>query len=117
MPFKPGQSGNPGGRSKALQRLEKKLHGLTGKALRKLDGLLDHQDGSVALGAIREVLSRTLPVPKQSLAQIAAAAAGGAAGGHAAALRAIAERRALVAVDVQHEEVTATPLDRVSDSE
>lgn len=116
--FVKGQSGNPGAKTAAQQRLAKMLYGLTPKAIKTLDELLDCPEQAVRLGAAREVLARSVPVPKQSLAQIAAAAAGGAAAGHLTALREIAERRIAAPGDQAkliegHVEEVSTPCNRV----
>lgn len=96
------------------RRMAKAVQNLTPKALKRLAELIDSPEGSVALGAVREVLARTIPVPKTSLAAVAAAAAGGAAAGHMAALREIAERRlAADQAKVIEAESMSTPLDRV----
>jgi len=66
--FKKGVVANPfGGMPRAKVMALKKLEGLTGKAIAKLERLLDDANGSVALGAAREILDRNLGKVKQNV--------------------------------------------------
>jgi hypothetical protein len=113
MPFQKGNPGNPGGFSRAQIKTRKMIEGLSMKAVRRIDQLIDSTDEQVALAASKLIVDRVAPVPKAQPTNVNIAIGGG----HAAAVRAIAERRQLVALPVPEDEVTATPLDRVSDSE
>lgn len=114
MVFKPGQTGNAGGLTPKQAKARKMIEGLSFKAIRRVDALMDSQDETIALAASKLVLDRVAPVPKQGASTVNIAVGAG----HALALRAVAEKRALISQPVQEPvEVTATPLDRVSDSE
>jgi hypothetical protein len=73
-------------------------------AVKALREMLESPDGKVKAAAVRIVLDRAFPAPRDgaSAGDIAAAAAGGAAGAHMAALLAKARHRAL--------ETTAEPV-------
>jgi hypothetical protein len=66
--FKKGVVANPfGGMPRHKVLALKKLEGLTGKAIAKLEKLLEDQNGSVALGAAKEILDRNLGKVKQQV--------------------------------------------------
>lgn len=66
--FKKGVVANPfGGMPRHKVLALKKLEGLTSKAIAKLEKLLEDQNGSVALGAAKEILDRNLGKVKQSV--------------------------------------------------
>jgi hypothetical protein len=66
--FKKGVVANPfGGMPRAKVLALKKLEGLTGKAIARLERLLEDQNGSVALGAAKEILDRNLGKVKQQV--------------------------------------------------
>jgi len=66
--FKKGVVANPfGGMPRHKVLALKKLEGLTGKAIARLEKLLEDQNGSVALGAAREILDRNLGKVKQQV--------------------------------------------------
>lgn len=63
--FKPGQSGNPGGRPKGSSEWTELLKEKTPEVLQKLFALTDSDKQQIALKAIEIVLSYALPKPKQ----------------------------------------------------
>lgn len=66
--FKKGVVANPfGGMPRHKVLALKKLEGLTGKAIARLERLLEDQNGSVALGAAKEILDRNLGKVKQQV--------------------------------------------------
>ena len=66
--FKKGVVANPfGGMPRHKVLALKKLEGLTGKAIARLEKLLEDQNGSVALGAAKEILDRNLGKVKQQV--------------------------------------------------
>jgi hypothetical protein len=66
--FKKGVVANPfGGMPRAKVMALKKLEGLTGKAIARLEKLIEDPNGSVAIAAVREVLDRNLGKVKQSV--------------------------------------------------
>lgn len=66
--FKKGVVANPfGGMPRHKVLALKKLEGLTGKAIARLEKLLEDQNGSVALGAAKEILDRNLGKVKQNV--------------------------------------------------
>lgn len=66
--FKKGVVANPfGGMPRAKVLALKKLEGLTDKAIRTLERLLDDPNPSAALGAAKEVLDRNLGKVKQNV--------------------------------------------------
>lgn len=66
--FKKGVVANPfGGMPRHKVLALKKLEGLTGKAIAKLEKLLEDDNGSVALGAAKEILDRNLGKVKQQV--------------------------------------------------
>ena len=66
--FKKGVVANPfGGMPRAKVLALKKLEGLTGKAIARLEQLLHDQNGSVALGAAKEILDRNLGKVRQQV--------------------------------------------------
>ena len=68
MPFKPGQSGNPGGRPAAEREVLElaRSHGVA--AMTKLVGWMDSQDPKTSLMACNAVLDRGFGKPTQPLA-------------------------------------------------
>jgi hypothetical protein len=56
--FKPGQSGNPGGRPKKDKQVEEILKAASADAARRLVELKDSPDEKIALAAAREILDR-----------------------------------------------------------
>lgn len=66
--FKKGVVANPfGGMPRHKVLALKKLEGLTGKAIARLEQLLGDPNGSVALGAAKEILDRNLGKVKQQV--------------------------------------------------
>jgi hypothetical protein len=66
--FKKGVVANPfGGMPRAKVMALKKLEGLTGKAIARLEKLIEDPNGAVAISAVREVLDRNLGKPKQNV--------------------------------------------------
>lgn len=66
--FKKGVVANPfGGMPRHKVLALKKLEGLTGKAIARLERLLEDDNGSVALGAAKEILDRNLGKVKQQV--------------------------------------------------
>ena len=66
--FKKGVVANPfGGMPRAKVLALKKLEGLTGKAIARLEKLIEDPNGSVAIAAVREVLDRNLGKVKQNV--------------------------------------------------
>jgi hypothetical protein len=66
--FKKGVVANPfGGMPRAKVMALKKLEGLTGKAIARLERLIEDPNGAVAISAVREVLDRNLGKPKQNV--------------------------------------------------
>ena len=70
-PFKPGQSGNPGGRPKGLTEFRIAARAHSDEALRRLVGLMRGRNpdplASARLRAIREILDRAWGKPSQEL--------------------------------------------------
>ena len=66
-PWKPGQSGNPGGRPKGIARLARE-HG--DKALNVLVSALDDDDGRIRIAAAREILDRGYGKPVTMTADV-----------------------------------------------
>lgn len=65
--FKPGQSGNPGGRPKIDPAVKEALAALTVPAVQKLAELLKSDNEKIALGAVCEVLDRNLGKAVQAI--------------------------------------------------
>lgn len=70
MPFQPGQSGNPGGRPKAVRELQAMAAKHIPKAIRKAKELVGSEDGRVAIAAatfLRDTgIGRPAQVPDMS---------------------------------------------------
>ena len=64
MAWQKGQSGNPGGLNTRQARVRNMIEGLSMRAVERLGALVQSENESVALGAIKEVLGRVAPVPK-----------------------------------------------------
>lgn len=64
MVWKKGQSGNPGGKPKEFAIVRKQLRDAVPGALQRLVDLVGSDDERVALLACKEILNRTLGVPK-----------------------------------------------------
>lgn len=89
----PGGSPNAGGLTRAQQRVMRMLEDMTPKAAKRLGELIDSQDEAIALGAVKEWLSRMAPPPpKQAPPSVNVALLNG--GPHLAALLAKAQARA-----------------------
>lgn len=56
--FKPGQSGNPKGRSKVQQDIQEALEAGAAKALEVMLALLDNESGKVRFQAAKDILDR-----------------------------------------------------------
>ena len=68
--IKPGKSLNPTGLDRRRALMLRKLESLTPKALGALERLIDDdspENRSTRLGAAKEILNRTMGVPKQSV--------------------------------------------------
>ena len=65
-PFKPGQSGNPGGRPRVAAAVRDLLKRNSVAAAQCVIGLMASEDSRVALSAAREVLDRVLGKPSQT---------------------------------------------------
>ena len=64
-PFRPGHSGNPGGRPKDENEVRNLARRHSRRALERLIELIDSVDQRVALAAAKEVLDRAYGKPKQ----------------------------------------------------
>ena len=64
-PFRPGHSGNPGGRPKDENEVRNLARRHSRRALERLIELIDSEDQRVALAAAKEVLDRAYGKPKQ----------------------------------------------------
>jgi hypothetical protein len=69
MPFQPGQSGNPGGRPKALKAVEEAARAHTGDAIETLASICKNTQAPEAarVAAANALLDRAWGKPKQSL--------------------------------------------------
>jgi len=67
MPFKKGQSGNPGGRPKENAEVKELARAHGPKAIAKLAELLDGDDPRVAVSAAQALLDRGYGKPHQSM--------------------------------------------------
>jgi hypothetical protein len=87
---------------------------LAPEAVAELQRQLADPDAKIRQGAVRLILDRAFPAPRDgaSAGDIAAAAAGGAAGAHMAALMAKAANRAAKALETTAEPVPALPKGR-----
>jgi hypothetical protein len=62
-PFRPGQSGNPGGRPKSLEHIRSLARDNSVRALERLIELIESDDPRVAIVASKEVLDRAFGKP------------------------------------------------------
>jgi hypothetical protein len=67
MPFKKGQSGNPGGRPKAEREVVEAARAAGARCVEVLVDLLDHNDSRVRLAAADHLLDRGFGKPRQSI--------------------------------------------------
>ena len=67
MRFQPGQSGNPGGRSKIVGTVKDLARQNCPKAIARLVALIDDEDARVAVAACKEILDRGLGKSVQSI--------------------------------------------------
>ena len=88
----PGQSPNAGGLTRAQQRVARMLEDMTPKAAKRLGELIESQDEAIALGAVREWLTRMAPPPPKSAPAVNVALLSGG-GAHLAALVSKAQAR------------------------
>lgn len=65
--FKKGQSGNPGGRPKAIKDLQAVAREHSPKAFARVLSLIDSDDARVSLAAAQEVLNRAWGKPAQAI--------------------------------------------------
>lgn len=65
MAFVKGQSGNPGGRTKAQIASQRELARLGPRAIARLGRLLDSDNEAIAMSAVKEVLDRNLGKARQ----------------------------------------------------
>ena len=65
--FKPGQSGNPGGRPKVVGAIKELARQAGPKAFQRIVDLCDSEDQQVALAACKEVMSRAYGKSPQPL--------------------------------------------------
>lgn len=70
MTWKPGESGNPAGLTVRQARTRAIVEGLGIKSAERLGRLIESENESVALAAIKEVLGRVAPAPKQASLQV-----------------------------------------------
>ena len=66
LPWKKGQSGNPGGRPKLSPELRQLLLDKSGRAIERLVELMESQDERIAFMASKEILDRTYGRPKDA---------------------------------------------------
>ena len=64
MPWKPGESGNPGGLNVRQQRVRNMIEGLSIRAVERIEQLMRSDNEAVALAASKEILARVVPIPK-----------------------------------------------------
>jgi len=69
--FKPGQSGNPGGRPKAIAEVRELAQQHTATAIKRLVAILENEKSTdaAAVSAAREVLDRAVGRAEQSISQ------------------------------------------------
>jgi hypothetical protein len=67
MPFKPGQSGNPGGRPKENEEIKKLALKHCPKAIKRLADLMDDPNSRTAVAACDAILDRGIGKPPQAL--------------------------------------------------
>lgn len=63
--WKPGQSGNPGGKSKKLEEVKALAKDASRRALERIIELIESDDDRIALMAAKEVLDRAWGKPKE----------------------------------------------------
>lgn len=74
MAWEKGKSGNPGGLSPLEQRAKRMIAGLSIAAVKRLGEMIDDPDPRVAFPAAREILARSVPVPKANILAIGTSA-------------------------------------------
>ena len=67
MPFKKGQSGNPGGRPKAEKEVVEAARAAGPRCVEVLVDLLDHNDSRVRMAAAEQLLNRGFGKPKAQI--------------------------------------------------
>jgi len=67
MPFKKGQSGNPGGRPKAEKEVVEAARAAGPRCVEVLVDLLDHNDSRVRMAAADQLFNRGFGKPRQSI--------------------------------------------------
>jgi hypothetical protein len=67
MPFKPGQSGNPGGRPKENEEIKRLALKHCPKAIKRLAELMDDPNSRTAVAACDAILDRGIGRPAQSI--------------------------------------------------
>jgi hypothetical protein len=67
----PGNSLNPGGLSAQQKRVRAQLEGMNDEAVARLRELIHSPNENVALGAVKELLTRTQPAPPKAAPNIA----------------------------------------------
>ena len=67
MPFKKGQSGNPGGRPKAEKEVVEAARAAGPRCVEVLVDLLDHTDSRVRMAAAEQLLNRGFGKPRQTI--------------------------------------------------
>ncbi len=65
--FKPGQSGNPGGRKPIPPEIKDALRQMTPKAVQRLAEMLESDDERIVMMAVKEILDRDLGKPVQPM--------------------------------------------------
>jgi len=67
MPFKKGQSGNPGGRPKQEKFVVEAARAAGDRCIEILQELVEHEDPRVQLAAADQLLNRGFGKPRQSI--------------------------------------------------
>lgn len=103
MPFKKGQSGNPGGRPKMPEDLKKAMQSMAAEALDVLKASLRSDDERMRLEAVKILFDRGYGKPTQAVDLTTRA---DAAGEHLAALKATMSARQAIPSDDDKPETT-----------